>query len=256
MRLGFASLGSGSQGNATLVRAGGTAILIDCGFGPRELARRLAPHGLTPGDLDAILITHEHADHIGGAGAVARRFDVPLWMTTGTHLAAPPSFGEVPFLGILTGETPITLGALAVHPVTVPHDAREPRQFVIDDGRSRLGVCTDLGSCTAHLLAAFGACDGLLLEFNHDEALLRGGHYPEFLKQRILSDWGHLSNTQAADLLGHLAHARLKAFVAAHLSERNNLPALVRTLAAAALGTSADDILIADQETGSPWLGL
>jgi len=256
LRLGFASLGSGSQGNATLVRCRDTALLVDCGFGPRELSRRLAVHGLAPEDLDAIVITHEHADHIGGAGAVARRWNVPLWMTTGTRLSAPASFGVVPFLRTLPGEEPVTVGSLQLRPVTVPHDAREPRQFVIEDGRSRLGLCTDLGSITAHVVDAFTACHGLLLEFNHDEALLARSDYPAFLKERILSDWGHLSNAQATALLARLAHAGLKAFVAAHLSEKNNLPGLVRAQAASALGAASGDILIADQEQGSPWLEL
>jgi phosphoribosyl 1,2-cyclic phosphodiesterase len=256
LRLGFASLGSGSQGNATLVRSAGTAVLVDCGFGPRELTRRLATHGLCPEDIDAILVTHEHTDHIGGAGAVARRWGIPLWMTTGTRLAAPAGMGEVPFLGNLRGEDAVEIGALRVCPVTVPHDAREPRQFVIEDGRSRLGVCTDLGSSTAHVVAAFSGCDGLLLEFNHDETLLANSEYPPFLKERILSDWGHLSNAQAAALLANVAHGGLKAFVAAHLSEKNNLPALVRAQAADVLGAAADEILIATQEDGSPWLEL
>jgi phosphoribosyl 1,2-cyclic phosphodiesterase len=254
LSFGFASLGSGSQGNATLVSDGRTHILVDCGFGLRDLERRLARHGLEASQLAAVFVTHEHGDHVAGVGALARRHGTPVWMTHGTWLAAAPVLGEIPVLEFVQGEAPVAIDGLEVLPLTVPHDAREPRQFIIGNGAASLGVVTDLGSSTPHLIRALGRCDALLLEFNHDQTLLEQSSYPEFLKARILGAWGHLSNTQAAELLASLPVQRLRAFVAAHLSEKNNRPGLVRKLAAQALGCSDAEVTVADQELGSAWM--
>lgn len=253
---GFASLGSGSQGNATLIAKGGSGVIIDCGFGPKELARRLLRLGFAPEQLAGIVVTHEHSDHIAGVGAVARRFGVPVWMSHGTWFAAADSIGKVPDLRFIEAENPFAIDALEFRPITVPHDAREPRQFRVSDGRASIGIVTDLGSSTPHLLKALAGCEALLLEFNHDSALLQASAYPEFLKARIQGPWGHLSNSEAALILAQLAGPGLRHFVAAHLSEKNNSPHKAGAAAAEALGCRVDDVLIACQFEGSPWLSV
>jgi len=257
--LRFRSLGSGSAGNATLVeaRAGTTVtrLLIDCGLGLRQLDARLAQAGLSAADLDGLFITHEHGDHIGSARALALREGLPIWMSRGTHdaLDAPD------FAGLLRRardtET-IALGDLEIRPFTVPHDAREPLQLTCTDGASRLGVLTDLGHATPHLTDALTGCHALLLECNHDPALLAASRYPAFLKQRVGGPQGHLSNASAAALLDRLRHPGLRHVVAAHLSEQNNRPALAQSALALVLGCRAEEIAVADAVSGCAWLGI
>jgi len=257
--LRFRSLGSGSTGNATLVEAtsGGhtTRLLIDCGFTQRHLEARLARAGLVPSMLDAIFITHEHGDHIGCAHALSRRAGVPVWMSEGTWLAT----GARDYGGRLQlardGEA-IDIGALRLLPFTVPHDAREPLQLRCTDGARHLGVLTDLGHATPHVLAALAGLDALLLEFNHDSDMLANSAYPPFLKRRVGGDWGHLSNTAAADIAARLQHSALRHLVAAHLSEQNNRPELVRQLMAQAVGGHHDEMLTASAAEGTPWLDV
>lgn len=255
-RLRFASLGSGSRGNGTVVQAGRTCVLIDCGFSIRETERRLARLGLCGTDLDAILLTHEHGDHVAGAGALARRYGIAIWASAGTAQFCAATLGAVPHLEIFSSHSTFAIDGLGIEPLAVPHDAREPCQFVLGDGARRLGVLTDIGRETAFVLRRLAGVDALMLEFNHDEDLLAGGPYPQALKERIAGGLGHLSNRQAAALLARLDTSRLQHFVAAHLSETNNTPTLVRERAGAALGCTPTWIDVADQDRGLSWREL
>ena len=237
--LRFTSLGSGSTGNATLVEAScgitTTRLLIDCGFSLRELELRLARIGLAPDDLDALFVTHEHGDHVGCALSLARRHDIALWTSRGTWQAVDD--GEPPpQLHFVRDGDAIAIGDLELRPYTVPHDAREPLQLVCGDGAARLGVLTDAGSVTQHMREQLARCDALLLECNHDMALLAASSYPASLKTRIAGPRGHLANEAAAALLAACAHASLRHVVAAHLSERNNRPELACGALAGAIG--------------------
>lgn len=253
----FKSLGSGSSGNATVVQARGgarlTHLLVDCGLGIREVDKRLAAAGMLAEQIDAIFVTHEHGDHIGCARQLAVRERIPVYMSEGTYAA----IGRPDFAGLLrlAGDgCPIDLGGMEVRPFTVPHDAREPLQLTCDDGDVRLGVLTDLGHVTAHVEQALDGCATLLLECNHDEAMLMASTYPAFLKRRVGGAWGHLANSAAAALAQSLlATGRLRQVVAAHLSEQNNTPELARSALEAATGTAAE-IHIADGRNGSGWL--
>lgn len=256
--LRFKSLGSGSAGNATVVQARcGTQtvhLLIDCGLGLRELDRRLGAAGLLAGDIDAIFITHEHGDHIGCARQLARREGLPVWMSAGTHAALDaPDFGGL--LQVARDGVPIDIGALRVLPFTVPHDAREPLQLTCTDGDARLGVVTDLGHASAHVQEQLAGCASLLLECNHDEALLQASSYPPFLKRRVAGARGHLANSAAAALARALHETQpLRLVLAAHLSEQNNRPDLARQALAEALGCQPQDVQVADAASGSGWL--
>lgn len=270
----FCSLGSGSSGNASLIEAtsGGrtSRVLIDCGFSQRELAQRLARAGTTVDAIDAIFITHEHGDHIGCAVALARRHRIALWMSRGTWRAIQPPRAPVSFFDDLSNQPPadlplhfardgdaIEVGNLRLTPYTVPHDACEPLQLVCDDGDARLGVLTDAGSSTEHIVEHLQRCDALLLECNHDADLLAASAYPASLKARIGGRLGHLSNACAAQILARAAHPALRHVVAAHLSERNNTPALARAALRSALGdVAADEIPVADPALGSAWFSL
>ena len=255
----FCSLGSGSGGNATVVEAIDGAhthrVVIDCGFSLREFETRLARAGLQCSDLDAVFVTHEHGDHVGCALTLARRHGLPLWMSRGTWRAiGEPEAGIAPRFA-RDGEA-ITIGGLQLTPYTVPHDAAEPLQLRCSDGNSTLGVLTDAGSCTPHLLAHLHDCDALLLECNHDGEMLAASRYPPSLKARIGGPLGHLSNDTAGQILGQCRHDRLRHLVAAHLSEQNNRPDLARSALAAASGAAAQDIVVADPALGFDWLRI
>lgn len=247
----FASLGSGSRGNALVVEAGCTRLLIDAGFGPREILRRLGRLGLADGDIDAVLVTHEHADHSGGIVACARRFGWQVILTHGTLAACGGTGGAATV--VIDSHAAFAWRDLHVQPFPVPHDAREPVQYVLGDGDRRLGVLTDAGHVTAHATAMLDGCEALVLECNHDLGLLAQGRYPPHLKRRIGGRWGHLDNDAAASLLAQVDGARLRHVVAAHLSEENNRPELARHALSAALGCAPDWIGVATQADGFGW---
>ena len=255
--LRFKSLGSGSSGNATVVEASGIVpfrLLIDCGLGLKQLTLRLGEAGLQPDDIHAVFITHEHGDHIGCARSLVLRYRIPVWMSRGTH----EGIGSPDFDGLLhtaRDSHAIDLGGLQIMPFTVPHDAREPLQLTCTDGGTKLGVLTDLGHATAHLLAHLARCDALLLECNHDSELLADSSYPPFLKRRVGGMYGHLSNSAAGAIAGSVLHGRLKHLVAAHLSEQNNRPELAQQAMSDALG-SASELTIADAASGTCWLTI
>jgi phosphoribosyl 1,2-cyclic phosphodiesterase len=262
----FASLGSGSKGNCLVAEAGqggdATRVLIDCGLAPRETGRRLSRLGLAPEDIDGILVTHEHDDHAGHAFAFAAQHGTGVWMTHGTRQALQearkPAEGARAAANtrIIEGRGAFAIGAIEVLPFTVPHDAREPVQYLLTDGARRLGVLTDLGTSTAHVEATLSGCDALVLETNHDSELLRGGGYPKWLKDRIGGPFGHLSNAAAAKLLAALDRSRLQHVICAHLSQQNNRPEVARAALAGVLGCAEDWVGLATQEEGFGWRDL
>lgn len=255
----FASLGSGSDGNALLISgaSGGTrtTVMLDCGFAIRETERRLARLGVTPAELSAIVVTHEHQDHVSGVFKFARRHRVPVWLTFGTYSMVQRDCDGVELHFCRDGDR-LALGDLELAPYTVPHDAREPVQYVASDGRNRLGVLTDAGQSTPHLLAALAACDALVLECNHDRQMLADSSYPPSLKQRIGGAYGHLSNDTSAEILAALDRSRLKTVIGAHLSQRNNLPELARAALATALDAQPSEVSIACQQEGFGWVEM
>lgn len=249
----FALLGSGSRGNATLVEEGNTCLLVDCGFSVREVARRMARLGTSPERLSAILVTHEHNDHLAGVGALARKYRIPVWLTAGTAAAGKKRLGELPQRELLNCHGDLVIDDLVLHPFPVPHDAREPCQFVFSNGDKRLGLLTDTGRSTRHIERQLDACDALILESNHDPQMLADGPYPPALQARVGGGLGHLSNGQAAEILQRIDSASLQHLVAAHLSEKNNRPELAVDALSAALGCEREWITLADQDGGLDW---
>ncbi len=250
----FASLGSGSAGNSLLVENGTTRVLVDCGFSVQETCARLARLGRTPAQLDAVLITHEHSDHIGSSAAFARRHHLPVYMTPGTRMGARDT--AFPSLREFHAGDRLAIGDLEIHPFTVPHDAREPAQFVFSDGARTLALLTDAGHVTAHMIAQIDGVDGLLLECNHDPQMLAQGPYPPALKRRVGGPYGHLPNHEAQRLLASIDHGRLQHVVGMHLSERNNRPELARAALASGLGCLPEETSLADQQFGFDWREL
>jgi len=256
----FASLGSGSEGNGLLVEASdGThtsLVLLDCGFPVAEAERRMARLGIRAADLNAIVVTHEHGDHISGVARLAQRHAIAVWGTHGTLRG----LGQARLSGLVLHhcqpEEAFAVGAIEVLPFAVPHDAREPIQCVFGDGQHRLGVLTDTGSGTPHVVEMLAGCDALVLECNHDRELLARSSYPAVLKRRIGGGYGHLSNVQSAALLAALDRRRLNIVVAAHLSRKNNTPQLARKALAEVLECAEPDIRVADQDLGLDWISI
>lgn len=273
--LRFKNLSSGSTGNATLIEATGgvgahtTRLLVDCGLGLLRLTAALDLAGVHPSQIDGIFITHEHGDHLGCVVQFASRYSIPVWASNGTHAALKdirlrqksklpdqtklvPDFDDL--VRIAQDTCPVDLGELQFNPFTVPHDAREPLQLSCTDGLSKLGILTDLGHASHHVREQLSHCHALLLESNHDTEMLAKSSYPPFLKSRVGGDFGHLSNTAAAEILDDLQHPGLRQVTAAHLSQQNNKAELVQNSLSRVLGCLPTEILIAQPDVGTPWL--
>jgi phosphoribosyl 1,2-cyclic phosphodiesterase len=253
--LRFASLGSGSKGNATLISSDRTLILVDCGFSIVELTRRMSRLNCGPDDISVILVTHEHSDHIQGVAPLSRRFQIPVWMTHGTWKACKDT-GFHSTRHISSHTQFYINNDLQVSPFPVPHDAREPCQFVFDSGDQRLGLLTDVGRVTPHLVKALGACNALMLECNYDPEMLQNGPYPVSLQRRVDGHYGHLANVQAQALLEKLDTSRLTRLIGMHVSEKNNSPELALAALLAGMGREACEISVADQQNGFDWVDL
>ncbi len=253
----IASLGSGSRGNATLVQHKTTTLLIDNGFSLRQFCKRLEKLDLLPSDIDGLLLTHEHGDHSSGVAKLCVSHNVPVWTAVGTARAALPP--ELQFETLVSGKV-VLIGDIEVLPVTVPHDAREPLQFILrqskidNETQKRVGVLTDTGHITDHIVEAFGKLDGLLLEFNYDHQMLQNGPYPDQLKQRVGGNLGHLSNTQSLELLRRIDVSGLSFLIAGHISEKNNCPTIVAEMIQQIEGLPAP--ILANQGEGFNWVSV
>ena len=249
----FASLGSGSRGNGTLIEMGGERILVDCGFTLKQAEARLARLDLKAADLSAILVTHEHSDHAGGVAALAYKYALPVFASFGTLKAS--SSGGTPLLGKpINSHSPFQIGEVTIRPVVVPHDAREPTQFVFEHAGCRFGVVSDLGHVTSFVTAQYQGLDGLMMEANYDEQMLRRGRYPASVKRRIASDLGHLSNEQSVAFLDAVARDQLEVLVG-HISLENNHLDLLKT-AFAPLRSRVKQLRFATQDQGADWITI
>ncbi len=249
----FASIGSGSEGNALLVCAGKTQVLLDCGFGLKDSVLRLARLGVDPAQLSGIVVTHEHGDHIAGVARLARKYDIPVWLTQGTLRSQPKAFGNVADLNEINPHQLFAIGDIQIQPYPVPHDATEPVQYVFGDGARRLGVLTDAGCSTPHIEAMLSGCDALVLECNHDSEMLMTGDYPYSLKQRVGGRLGHLSNREASGILASLDTSRLQHLIAAHISSKNNTHELAVKALQDVLGGAGGWVGVATQQHGFDW---
>lgn len=248
----FATLGSGSRGNAHLIETTHVRVLIDCGFPARETEYRLNRLGVDPQSLDAILLTHEHSDHVRGLGPMARRYDLPTWMTAGTLMGA--NCGALPSLHLIDSHAgSFSIGDLEILPYPVPHDSREPCQYLFHSAGRQLGILTDVGHITPHIVDNLEGCDGLILEFNHDVEMLAAGPYPPSLQRRVGGHHGHLNNHQSVDLLSQLDLDRLQVLIAAHLSEKNNTPERVIETLLTSHQQLHDRLCLADQDKPTDW---
>ena len=256
----FASLGSGSGGNCLVVEAESTTakptrLLLDCGFGLRDVINRLQRLDLEPEHITGILVTHEHDDHAKGVFKLANKFNIPVWLTHGTlkmcERYMPVKHGIQ--INVIDSHQSFAIEALQLTPYPVPHDAREPTQFVFSDGNRKLGVLTDTGSSTPYIETVLSGCDALVLECNHDLDMLDKGPYAWTLKKRVGSRLGHLDNASAAVLLSRLDNSKLQHIVAAHLSAKNNSPELAKNALSQVLNCTLDWIGIAEQDLGFGW---
>jgi phosphoribosyl 1,2-cyclic phosphodiesterase len=249
----FASLGSGSRGNATLVESGSTVMLLDCGFSLRATEKRLQRLGISGEDIDAVLVTHEHTDHCSGVARLSRKYEIPVYLSRGTWASGRC---EDPWaVEFFHSDAPFVIGDIKVLPIAVPHDANEPCQFVFEGGGRRLGVLTDLGSVTPAVTQHYRQCQALVLECNHDSTMLLNGPYPPSLQQRVGGDWGHLNNEQAAQLLSQVSCAQLQHLVIAHISDKNNSTQSVLN-ALHGVVESMEMVTWADQQDGFDWLQI
>ena len=243
MGVSVSVLASGSRGNATMVESAGARILVDAGISCRETFKRLKSVGREPREITAILITHEHSDHVNGLAMLAKKLNVPVFMTGATHQAWARSLrdeaGELPKIArleIFSAGRAFQIADITVTPFTVPHDAADPVGFTFRAEGSKVGIVTDLGYMPASVCDHLRGCDVLVIESNHDLEMLRGGPYPWSVKQRVMSRVGHLSNDSLAQFFAENYDKGASYIVLAHLSEQNNHPEIARQAAEKALG--------------------
>jgi phosphoribosyl 1,2-cyclic phosphodiesterase len=246
-------LGSGSRGNAIYVSDGVTAVLVDAGFSARDIDRRMRSRDLDPARLNAILVTHEHTDHVRGIERLVRRHRLPVYLTAGTHQEAVP-LRSLPEIYPIACGSEFRINTLAIRPFSVAHDARDPAGFTIGSNGLRIGIATDLGHATAMVREHLRGCHMLIVEANHDPEMLMNGPYPWFLKQRIRSRTGHLSNQESCQLLADVLHRGLEEVVLAHLSETNNTPLKALTEIATILAGTPIRLRAASQGVPTPLL--
>ena len=240
-------LASGSKGNAVYLSNGATSLLIDAGLSGLEIQRRLASKGLRPEDLDAILVSHEHADHVQGVGVLSRRFNLPVYINKGTFDAAS-GIGKLSDPRAFDCGTAFRIGQLNIHPFSLSHDAKDPSGFTFGQNGKKIGFATDLGIATAMVKSHLADCTVLILEANHDPIMLEKGPYPWPLKQRIKSRTGHLSNMASKELLEEIRHNRMEHVILAHLSETNNTPDKAFQAVEPALSNSGIRLSVATQD--------
>ncbi len=247
----FSVLGSGSKGNSLYIESGETAILIDAGFSGKVIEKRMAIHGKYLDDLNAIFLTHEHNDHIKGAGVLSRRCALPVHANYGTFKGSERTVKKLQKkVEFETGDI-CALQDLEIRSFRISHDTRDPVGYLISDGTHNIAYCTDTGKVSQLITNRLTGCDALVLEFNHDPEMLKNGSYPFPLQQRVRSSQGHLSNNDAATFLQSLVHENLQCVVLAHLSEMNNRPEIARKAAEAVLSSEGKRFLhVASQ--GSP----
>ncbi|CAG37335.1 MBL fold metallo-hydrolase [Desulfotalea psychrophila] len=253
----FSVLGSGSRGNSVYIESGKTAILIDAGFSGKEIERRLAVIGRSTDCLRAICVTHEHRDHVGGVGVLARRCKMSVWANEGTLLGSEGIIKKIDNIREFETGDILQIGDLELRSFSVMHDSADPVGYIISNGEKTLGYCTDTGYATHLMAKRLSACDGLILEANHDPDLLRMGPYPLQLQQRVRSRQGHLANEESAQFLQDLCHEKLQCTVLAHLSETNNTPQhALRAVAPVAKAWPQMKLHVADQHQPLPMIDL
>jgi phosphoribosyl 1,2-cyclic phosphodiesterase len=252
----FSVLASGSSGNACYVETMEARVLIDAGLSGEELIRRMEKNGIDPAKLDAILLTHEHIDHIRGAGPLARRFSLPVYINRLTLTRALKTLGNLSTPIVFHTGHPILLHGLCIETFTKCHDAADPVGVVVHADGARLGIITDLGRSTPVVEDRLRGCHALVVEFNHDERMLDEGPYPLELKRRIKGPEGHLSNAQAGGLLRALSHEALSTVVLAHLSETNNHPEKAFQASKTALSGFRVKVLVSEQTGVLPMMDV
>ena len=249
----FASLGSGSGGNSTIIKTESTCIMVDCGFSLKQTISRLNHLGLSGNELDAILVTHEHHDHWMGVMALATKYSLPVFLTVGSKRAI--SYKTTELFRLIENHHQFSIGDLTITPVPIPHDAADPVQYIFTNKTLCLGILTDLGHFTKYIVEQYKICDGLLLEANYDKEMLRSGPYPSHLKKRIDSKWGHLENSQVAEFLNAIDQTRLQQLIFGHISDKNNsIDRIVESIENTCIDLNA--IHFAHQDKTSGWLEL
>lgn len=241
-------LASGSRGNSVYLDGGGTAILIDAGLSGIEITRRMNARGLDPARLDAIVVSHEHSDHISGVGVLSRRYKIPVYASRKTAEAAQDAWGKLTGLNHFVCGKSFRIDALSIRPFSLSHDAADPAGFTITRNGTKLGLATDLGIATTLVKSHLKGCTALVLEANHDPEMLINGPYPWHLKQRIKGRSGHLSNLDTCELLNDLVHDGLRQVLLAHLSEKNNTVGKAARAVAAVAGRHNITISVTRQD--------
>jgi len=223
-KFGVCVLASGSRGNSIYLTDGSTSLLLDAGLSGSEIERRLSLRGINPGDIDGILVSHEHSDHIQGVGVLSRRYNIPVYINPETCKASSPRMGTVDLIRHFECGFLFTLKTLTIHPFSISHDAADPSGFIISKNGVKIGIATDLGIVSSLVKEHLKCCDLLVIEANHDPDMLNNGPYPWHLKQRVKGRGGHLSNQDSKKILSQIIHPGLKHVILAHLSETNNMP--------------------------------
>ncbi len=250
--LRFSLLSSGSKGNALLIATPAAKVLIDNGLSFKELSRRAAALGEGLDDLRAVVVTHEHRDHVNGVGVLARKLRVPVYITEETHAALPPTVGKLPHYEFFASGDAIPLDGMSLESFQIAHDAVDPVGFVVRFNGTKLGLATDLGHVSHLVRNRLAGCHALIIESNHCPGMLARGPYPPPLRQRIRSKHGHLSNADMCSLLASLVHEGLRVVVLGHVSEENNAPDLVHEMATRAIGSHTARVCVASQNQPTP----